>query len=389
MAHVSQHSLVLPLNISTVSFHKKQKKNQQRKSQKNSWFHWNNTKHKDDTGWGSWCTTNRIRDAVTAAWKQLLTFPPTAKQTSDKKEPVWVQSELFFHHSSAPFPPLRAEKHSASASCLNCFQTSHSAAGMNKGTNMTGMLRKQEFRLRNAFMEEIRPPHPVFWVHVVLSYLESSLRCFGISWTILFFGKKKKRKKNDLEIALKIWFYSSFFLSTRDDFNIKVLQAFVELHEFADLNLVQALRSARWLTQIIERGEDKSSVLWTRTLCGATNNLLLLSSCHRQFLWSFRLPGEAQKIDRMMEAFASRYCQCNPGVFQSTGQTQRRLLLSQYFHVSCGNCKSTPWDKSLWLDVDQWWTIVRLSICIWVWNPICWTKSMHWQAVQHNYCLRV
>ncbi|KAM7381364.1 hypothetical protein PAMA_012282 [Pampus argenteus] len=38
----------------------------------------------------------------------------------------------------------------------------------------------------------------------------------------------------------------------------------------------------------------------------------------RQFLWSFRLPGEAQKIDRMMEAFAQRYCRCNPGVFQST-----------------------------------------------------------------------
>ncbi|EMP42027.1 Cytohesin-2, partial [Chelonia mydas] len=38
----------------------------------------------------------------------------------------------------------------------------------------------------------------------------------------------------------------------------------------------------------------------------------------RQFLWSFRLPGEAQKIDRMMEAFAQRYCLCNPGVFQST-----------------------------------------------------------------------
>ncbi|NXG00849.1 CYH2 protein, partial [Sakesphorus luctuosus] len=32
----------------------------------------------------------------------------------------------------------------------------------------------------------------------------------------------------------------------------------------------------------------------------------------RQFLWSFRLPGEAQKIDRMMEAFAQRYCLCNP-----------------------------------------------------------------------------
>ncbi|KAG2455684.1 CYH3 protein, partial [Polypterus senegalus] len=31
------------------------------------------------------------------------------------------------------------------------------------------------------------------------------------------------------------------YLGERDDFNIKVLQAFVELHEFADLNLVQAL----------------------------------------------------------------------------------------------------------------------------------------------------
>nr|XP_032653210.1 formin-2-like [Chelonoidis abingdonii] len=38
----------------------------------------------------------------------------------------------------------------------------------------------------------------------------------------------------------------------------------------------------------------------------------------KKFLWSFRLPGEAQKIDRMMEAFAQRYCLCNPGVFQST-----------------------------------------------------------------------
>lgn len=41
---------------------------------------------------------------------------------------------------------------------------------------------------------------------------------------------------------------------------------------------------------------------------------------HRQFLWSFRLPGEAQKIDRMMEAFATRYCECNRSVFQSTGR---------------------------------------------------------------------
>jgi len=32
----------------------------------------------------------------------------------------------------------------------------------------------------------------------------------------------------------------------------------------------------------------------------------------RKFLEGFRLPGEAQKIDRLMEKFASRYCECNP-----------------------------------------------------------------------------
>lgn len=37
---------------------------------------------------------------------------------------------------------------------------------------------------------------------------------------------------------------------------------------------------------------------------------------NRQFLWSFRLPGEAQKIDRMMERFAHRYCELNPSIFQ-------------------------------------------------------------------------
>ncbi|TRY87819.1 hypothetical protein DNTS_015722 [Danionella cerebrum] len=69
------------------------------------------------------------------------------------------------------------------------------------------------------------------------------------------------------------------FLGEREESHLQTLQAFVHLHEFSNLNLVQALR---------------------------------------QFLWSFRLPGEAQKIDRMMEAFAQRYCSCNSGVFQST-----------------------------------------------------------------------
>ena len=47
------------------------------------------------------------------------------------------------------------------------------------------------------------------------------------------------------------------YLGEKSDFNEAVLKAFVELHDFTDLILVQALR---------------------------------------QFLWSFRLPGEAQKV---------------------------------------------------------------------------------------------
>ncbi|OQS01259.1 brefeldin A-inhibited guanine nucleotide-exchange protein [Achlya hypogyna] len=37
----------------------------------------------------------------------------------------------------------------------------------------------------------------------------------------------------------------------------------------------------------------------------------------RHFLAGFRLPGESQKIDRMMEKFAERFCYHNPGVFTS------------------------------------------------------------------------
>lgn len=57
-----------------------------------------------------------------------------------------------------------------------------------------------------------------------------------LSYLLLF--EKKNGLWEDYGLRLNV------LLFTRDDFNIKVLQAFVELHEFADLNLVQALRSA-------------------------------------------------------------------------------------------------------------------------------------------------
>jgi len=33
---------------------------------------------------------------------------------------------------------------------------------------------------------------------------------------------------------------------------------------------------------------------------------------------TYRLPGEAQKIDRMMESFAQRYCTLNPNIFTNS-----------------------------------------------------------------------
>ena len=44
------------------------------------------------------------------------------------------------------------------------------------------------------------------------------------------------------------------------------------------------------------------------------------------------MPGEAQKIDRMMECFAQRYCELNLGVFTSTG-----MVRSVHVLLYCGS----------------------------------------------------
>lgn len=55
-------------------------------------------------------------------------------------------------------------------------------------------------------------------------------------------------------------------------------------------------------------------VVWAQN-----NRINFLLKILRKFLCTFRLPGEAQKIDRIMEAFAHRFCQTNPTVFENTG----------------------------------------------------------------------
>lgn len=54
-------------------------------------------------------------------------------------------------------------------------------------------------------------------------------------------------------------------------------------------------------------------------------NMDIVSSL-RRFLEGFRLPGEAQKIDRLMEKFAARYLECNPKYII-------KFRLSQYYNT--------------------------------------------------------
>jgi brefeldin A-inhibited guanine nucleotide-exchange protein len=68
------------------------------------------------------------------------------------------------------------------------------------------------------------------------------------------------------------------YIGEREDFNLKVMHSFVDALDFTEEEFDSAIR---------------------------------------KFLSGFRLPGEAQKIDRLMEKFAERYVGCNPDAFKS------------------------------------------------------------------------
>lgn len=68
------------------------------------------------------------------------------------------------------------------------------------------------------------------------------------------------------------------FLGEREDFNLRVMHSYVDALDFVQLDFDAAIR---------------------------------------KFLSGFRLPGEAQKIDRLMEKFAERYVSCNQDAFKS------------------------------------------------------------------------
>ncbi|CAH1119686.1 unnamed protein product [Phaedon cochleariae] len=116
--------------------------------------------------------------------------------------------------------------------------------------------------------------------------------------------------------------YIGEFLGDNDEFCKLVMYAYVDQMDFTKMDFVSALR---------------------------------------HFLDGFRLPGEAQKIDRLMEKFASRYCECNPnnGLFASADtayvlgfsiimlttdlhspQVKHKMTKEQYVKLNRGNTDS-------------------------------------------------
>jgi Sec7-like guanine-nucleotide exchange factor len=69
------------------------------------------------------------------------------------------------------------------------------------------------------------------------------------------------------------------------DFNKKAMHFYVDTFSFADMEIDIAIRYC---------GNLERTNIW------------------RRFLGAFKIPGEAQKIDRIMEKFAERYFADNP-----------------------------------------------------------------------------
>ncbi|KAH9613534.1 hypothetical protein KSS87_009649, partial [Heliosperma pusillum] len=61
----------------------------------------------------------------------------------------------------------------------------------------------------------------------------------------------------------------------------------------------------------------------------------------REFLSGFRLPGEAQKIDRIMEKFAERYCADNPALFKNADTVYNLIYAVIMLNTDAHNPKVT------------------------------------------------
>jgi len=87
----------------------------------------------------------------------------------------------------------------------------------------------------------------------------------------------------------------------------------------------------------------------------------------RYYLRGFRLPGEAQKIDRIMEKFAERYCKCNPDSFTSADTAYvlaySVIMLNTDAHNTMVKDKVRQMIVSIFLSTFKVSSFMRFSLC--------------------------
>ena len=83
-----------------------------------------------------------------------------------------------------------------------------------------------------------------------------------------------------------------------------------------------------------------------------------LPAC-RKFLSGFRLPGEAQKIDRLMEKFAERFVSCNPDSFKSADVAYVLAYSVIMLNTDAHNAQVGVWG----LPAGAWMGCCRLGAC--------------------------
>ena len=99
------------------------------------------------------------------------------------------------------------------------------------------------------------------------------------------------------------------------------------------------------------------------------NNYFIFIIIIRAYLWSFRLPGEAQKIDRIMESFAARFCDCNREHFSNSDTCYILAFSTIMLNTSLHN----PSVKNR----------VRACVCV------CVCMCLLWKKEEKNACMCV
>jgi len=145
------------------------------------------------------------------------------------------------------------------------------------------------------------------------------------------------------------------FLGEREDFSLKVMHAYMDSFPLTVRRCYTHAALAPGLCRHRSRGGPggfqggPTSTLFSPCarffflvfLLFLSGQNLASDEAIREVLLGFRLPGEAQKIDRIMEKFAERFCRCNPKEFTSADTAYVLALVIMLLTPT----PTTPWSK--------------------------------------------